>query len=179
MSELKTTDDIFFNQPDMNQEAIQRMVNDSIGHCDDGELFIEYRQSEAFGFDDGRLKTATFDSSQGFGLRGIVGETRAYAHASELSETSIKRAAETVKALKSGQQTTGTNNPIKTNVKLYTDENPILGMGFSEKVKLLQDIDAYARSKDPKIQQVSASLSASWQAVQIMRANGHLSLIHI
>ena len=173
MSELKTTDDIFFNQPDMNQEAIQRMVNDSIGHCDDGELFIEYRQSEAFGFDDGRLKTATFDSSQGFGLRGIVGETRAYAHASELSETSIKRAAETVKALKSGQQTTGTNNPIKTNVKLYTDENPILGMGFSEKVKLLQDIDAYARSKDPKIQQVSASLSASWQAVQIMRANGH------
>ena len=65
--------------------------------------------------DDGRLKTATFDSSQGYGLRGIVGETRAYAHASELSETSIKRAAETVKALKSGQRTTGTNNPIKTN----------------------------------------------------------------
>jgi TldD protein len=78
-----------------------------------------------------------------------------------------------VKALKSGQQTTGTNNPVKTNVKLYTDENPILGMDFSDKVKLLQDIDAYARSKDPKIQQVSASLSASWQAVQIMRANGH------
>ena len=75
MSELKITDDIFFNQTELNQDSIHRIVNDSIGHCDDGELFIEYRQSEAFGFDDGRLKTATFDSSQGFGLRGIVGET--------------------------------------------------------------------------------------------------------
>ena len=73
MSELKITDDIFFNQTDLGQDSIQRIVSDSIGHCDDGELFIEYRQSEAFGFDDGRLKTATFDSSQGFGLRGIVG----------------------------------------------------------------------------------------------------------
>ena len=173
MSELKITDDIFFNQTDLGQDAIQRIVSDSIGHCDDGELFIEYRQSEAFGFDDGRLKTATFDSSQGFGLRGIVGETRAYAHASELSETSIKRAAETVKALKSGHQALATNSPARTNAKLYSDENPILNMEFSDKVKLLQDIDSYARSKDPKIQQVSASLSASWQAVQILRANGH------
>ena len=173
MSELKITDDIFFNQTDLSQDAIQRIVNDSIGHCDDGELFIEYRQSEAFGFDDSRLKTATFDSSQGFGLRGIVGETRAYAHASELSETSIKRAAETVKALKSGQQALASNNPARTNAKLYSDENPIHDMEFSDKVKLLQDIDSYARSKDPKIQQVSASLSASWQAVQIIRANGH------
>ena len=61
----------------------------------------------------------------------------------------------------------------RTNAKLYSDENPILNMEFSDKVKLLQDIDSYARSKDPKIQQVSASLSASWQAVQILRANGH------
>ncbi|MDG1274712.1 MAG: metalloprotease TldD [Alphaproteobacteria bacterium] len=173
MSDLEITDDIFFNQSDLNSQRIQRIVDDTIGHCDDGELFIEYRQSEAFGFDDGRLKTASFDTSQGFGLRGIVGETRGYAHASELSEPAIRRAAETVKTLRSGNNEAPANNPVKTNAKLYTNENPILGMGFSDKVKLLQDIDSYARSKDPRIKQVSASLSASWQAVQIMRANGH------
>jgi TldD protein len=173
MSDLDITDDIFFNQSDLNPKKIQGIVDDTIGRCDDGELFIEYRQSEAFGFDDGRLKTASFDTTQGFGLRGIVGETRGYAHASELSESAIRRAAETVKTLKSGHNGAPTRNPVKTNAKLYTNENPILGLEFSDKVKLLQDIDSYARSKDPKIKQVSASLSASWQAVQIMRASGH------
>ena len=112
MSDLEITDDIFFNQSDLNSQRIQRIVDDTIGQCDDGELFIEYRQSEAFGFDDGRLKTASFDTSQGFGLRGIVGETRGYAHASELSEPAIRRAAETVKTLRSGHNKAPANNPV-------------------------------------------------------------------
>lgn len=173
MSDLAKTDDIFFGQSGLDQQRVLGIVEDSIGHCDDGELFIEYRQSEAFGFDDRRLKTATFDTTQGFGLRGVVGETRGYAHSSDLSESAIKRAAETVRTIKGGNSGISAENPIKTNKKLYTDENPILGVEFSEKVKLLQEIDAYARAKYPKIQQVSASLSASWQAIQVIRANGH------
>ncbi|MCB1432671.1 MAG: metalloprotease TldD, partial [Alphaproteobacteria bacterium] len=60
--------------------------------AEDGELFVERRQTESLVFDDGRLKSASFDESQGFGLRAVHGETAAYAHATELSESALKRA---------------------------------------------------------------------------------------
>ncbi|MES1155421.1 MAG: metallopeptidase TldD-related protein, partial [Pseudorhodoplanes sp.] len=62
--------------------------------------------------------------------------------------------------------------PPRSNVKLYGEDNPLEAPGFETKVKLLQEIDAYARAKDPRVRQVSVSLGASWQVVEILRADG-------
>src|SRR3982751_4025955 len=94
--------DLFFSEAGMDRARVQRLVDDSLNGTDDGELFLEYRQSETFAFDDGRLKAATFDTTQGFGLRAVAGEATGYAHASELSEEAIKRAANTVRAVSRG-----------------------------------------------------------------------------
>ena len=75
MSVLGKTDVIFFEDRDLNKDKLSRIVDDALGKSDDGELFLEYSQSEAFAFDDGRLKTASYDTSQGFGIRSIAGET--------------------------------------------------------------------------------------------------------
>ena len=71
----------------------------ALAGCDDGELYLQYTASESFGFDDGRLKTADFNTQAGFGLRGVSGETTAFAQANELSEAAIRRAAETMQVL--------------------------------------------------------------------------------
>ena len=172
MTDLSTTDELFYGRAGLDQVQVRRIVDDALAGADDGELYLEYRQSESFAFDDGRLKTASFDTTQGFGLRAIVDEARGYAHAADLSEAAIRRAAQTVKAVQAGHGGTAADGPARTNQTLYTDENPIGGMEFAAKVKLLQDIDAYARAKDQRIRQVSASLSGSWQAIQILRAGG-------
>jgi TldD protein len=172
MTNLSTTDELFYGRAGLDQVQVRRIVDDALASADDGELYLEYRQSESFAFDDGRLKTASFDTTQGFGLRAIVDEARGYAHAADLSEAAIRRAAQTVKAVQAGHGGTAADGPARTNQTLYTDENPIGGMEFAAKVKLLQDIDAYARAKDQRIRQVSASLSGSWQAIQILRAGG-------
>ena len=172
MTNLSTTDELFYGRAGLDQVQVRRIVDDALAGADDGELYLEYRQSESFAFDDGRLKTASFDTTQGFGLRAIVDEARGYAHAADLSEAAIRRAAQTVKAVQAGHGGTAADGPARTNQTLYTDENPIGGMEFAAKVKLLQDIDAYARAKDQRIRQVSASLSGSWQAIQILRAGG-------
>src|SRR6056297_415517 len=65
--------------------------------ADDGELFLERRRSEALVFDDGRLKTASYDASEGFGLRAVRAETAGYAHSTEISEAALTRAAETAR----------------------------------------------------------------------------------
>src|SRR5438270_4861446 len=140
--------------------------------ADDGELFLEYRQSEMLVFDNGRLKQATYDTAQGFGLRAVKDEAVGYAHASDMSEAAIERAADAVRAVKGGYSGTYSEPPGRSNVRLYGDENPLAEPGFDAKVKLLETIDASARAKDPRVRQVTASLGATWQVVEIVRGDG-------
>ena len=172
MSDLARTDELFFTRAGLDRGRLERQVGDALHGADDGELFLEYRQSEALAFDDGKLKSASFDTSQGFGLRTVIGESAGYAHATELSHDAIGRASATVQAVKGGQSGTMSAAPAGTNRQLYTDENPIGAMPFPDKVKLLAEIDAYARARDPRVRQVMASIAGEWQAVQIMRADG-------
>lgn len=173
MSFTATTNKLFFEHTGMDRGRVTGLVEDALGGADDGELFLEYRQSESLLFDDGQLKSANFDTAQGFGLRAVSDETAGYAHATELSEDAIKRAGVTVSSVCRGHGGVLAAAPKGTNVKLYGDENPLQGMAFDVKVKLLGDIDAYVRAKDPRAKQVSVSLAGNWQAVEIMRAGGH------
>lgn len=172
MSHIAATDEIFFTRAGLDRGRTQALVDDALREADDGELYLEYCQSEALSFDDGRLKSASFDTAQGFGLRSVAGEAAGYAHASDLSEAAIKRAAETVKAVHTGHGGTMAAAPAGTNRLLYADLNPLNEVPFETKVKLLAEIDAYARAKDPRVRQVSAALGGEWQAVQILRAGG-------
>lgn len=172
MTDLAKTDELFFDQAGLDRERTQSLVDDAVGKADDGELFLEYNQSEALVFDDGQLKSASFDTTQGFGLRTVLGETTGYAHASELSDAALKRSVETVKSVQEGRGGVLDASPSGTNRQLYRDDNPLQGVAFEQKIKLLADIDAYARKKDPRVSQVSASISGDWQAVQIIRPDG-------
>jgi TldD protein len=169
---LTVTDDLFFAQTGLDPQAAQRIVDDSLTGGDDGELYLEYVQSEFFSWDDGRLKSSSYDTDRGFGLRAIAGETSGYAHASELSEAALARAADTVRAVHHGYSGKMDVAPRRTNLHLYSDDNPLLAVPFEEKISLLQKIDAYARGKDSRVRQVSIQLAASWKAVQILRAGG-------
>ena len=164
--------DLFFSRTGMDPQSVQRTVDQALKGADDGELFLEYSQSESFAFDDGRLKAATFDTTQGFGLRAVAGEATGYAHASEISESAIQRAANTVQAVSRGYSGVESQSPARTNIKLYSDIDPLETAGFERKVKLLEEINAYARAKDSRVRQVSASLAGEWQRVEIIRAGG-------
>ena len=172
MSNLAETDTLFFDRAGLDRGRVEATVAGALKGAEDGELFLEYSQSEALSFDDGRLKSASFDTTQGFGLRAISGETHGYAHASELSEAAIKRAAETVKAVHAGRGGTLDVGPQGTNRQLYDPANPIALVPFETKVNLLAEIDAYARGRDSRVKQVMCSLSGVWQAVQILRGDG-------
>ncbi|MCB1382497.1 MAG: metalloprotease TldD [Notoacmeibacter sp.] len=166
--------DSLISRFDIDEAEVKRIVADALVGADDGELFMEYREGEALVFDNGRLKTGNFNTELGFGLRAVSGEAAGYAHASELSAGALRHAAQAVQAVTSGHSGTMDAAPAGTNRKLYGDTNPILDPGFGDKAVLLQRIDAWLRAKDPRVRQVSASLAASWQHVEILRADGHL-----
>ncbi len=172
MTDLAVTDALFFERTGMDPSRVEALVAGALHGMDDGELYLEYSQSESLVLDDGRIKSASFDTTQGFGLRAVADEAAGYAHASDLSEAAIRRAAATVRAVASGYAGVMAAPPIGTNRSLYTDENPLGRVDLAAKARLLAEIDAYARSRDPRVRQVMASLSGVWQAVQIIRADG-------
>jgi TldD protein len=156
----------------LDRVKLGKIISRGLDGADDGELYLEYRQSEALVFDNGRLKQATYDTSQGFGLRAVKDEAVGYAHASDVSEDAIVRAADAVRAVKGGYSGQYAGPPARTNARLYGDDNPLGSPAFDAKVRLLEAIDAYARAKDPRVRQVTASLAATWQAVEIVRGDG-------
>ena len=155
-------------------DEAQRLTATALARADDGELYLQYRRSEAFGFDDGRLKTASYDTQSGFGLRAVAGEMTAFAHANELSAAAIARAAETM-ALIDPTTAPRAAPPRATNRHLYTDADPLDLVPFADKVALCQRIDAAARARDPRVAQVSVSLSGSWSVVEVVRPDGFVA----
>src|SRR6478736_5949406 len=141
---------------------------------DDGELYLQYSASEAFGFDDGRLKTADYHTSSGFGLRGVSGETTAFAHANEISAVAIERAASTLKLLDPARAAPAPS-PQRTNQAMYGADDPLSLIPFADKVALCQRIDAAARARDPRVAQVSIGLAASWSVIDIVRGDGFVA----
>jgi TldD protein len=158
----------------LDPDAAQRLTAEALKSCEDGELYLQYTASEAFGFDDGRLKTADFNTQAGFGLRGVSGETTAFAHANEISEAAIRRAAETMSVLDPAKGAKAAP-PRRTNATLYTDSDPLSAIPFARKVALCQEVDAAARARDPRVKQVTVSLAGSWSVVEIVRPDGFVA----
>jgi TldD protein len=150
------------------------ILGEALKDADDGEIFLEQSQSEMFVFDDNRLKSAAYDSTEGFGLRVVAGETCGYGHSSEISEASIRRAADSAALAKRGYAGVAGEGPRPTNEKLYGEDDPLASPGFADKIALLQEIDAFARARDPRVAQVSVSLAGERRVVEILRADGRL-----
>ena len=170
MTDSKSVD--LIDAADLDQDRVTAITAGALSGADDGELFLEYRQSESLLFDNGRLKSASYDTAQGFGLRAVADEAVGYAHSDELSEAALKRASDAVQAVKRGYRGTYAAAPAKTNTKLYGDFSPLDAPSFEDKVNLLQTIDAYARDADSRVRQVSVSLAGTRQVVEILRSDG-------
>ncbi len=156
----------------LDEGAALRALRAATDGAEDGELFLERRASESLVFEDGRVKTASFDTSEGFGLRAVKGETSGYAHSTELSEKALLRAAETARLAVGDGGGVLAPGPKATNRRLYGDADPIEGVEFPVKIETLAEIDAFTRDLDSRVVQVSASLSAALQEVVILRPDG-------
>ncbi|MDD9842060.1 MAG: metalloprotease TldD [Alphaproteobacteria bacterium] len=160
---------VLFANRQIDEAAAIEMTQSALQTADDGELFLEYTLSEHFAFDDNRLKAASFDTSQGFGLRAVADEAIGFAHSTDISKTALKRATKALSPILAGHSGQWADAPQAAHAQLYMDKNPLDGENFIDKVKLLEDINNYARARDNRVRQVSVSLAGEWQVVGIIR----------
>ena len=175
MTNLTDPRALLYRPGQLTPDEARQLAEKTLKSCDDGELYLQFIASEAFGFDDGRLKTADYSRDAGFGLRGVSGEMTGFAHGNDISAAAIARAGETLSLL---DPAAGPRSapPRASNRHLYSDASPLDAIGFAEKVALLEMIDAAARARDPRVAQVTASLSASWSVVEIVRPDADAML---
>ena len=174
MTDINNLDKVFFENNNISKLDAAKIISKAVSGAEDGELYMQSSENESFSFDDGKLKLANSNKNLGFGLRSLSGEAVGYAHASEISKVSLERAANTVKDVRSKNQNNLDVSPNKTNRSFYESYNPISEIEFKEKIKVLQNIDKYARSLNNKVEQVSVSLASSWEAIRILRADGQM-----
>ena len=166
---------------DIEKDQVSSMVQEALNGSDDGELFFEATPSESFLFDDGRLKNASFDINSGFGSRLVSGDITGYANSTILNKKSIKSSLEAIQTARSGKEilvSETDHSKIKNNKKfeknLYSKENPLNSISFDEKIELVKNIDAFLRSYDNRVQQVSVSLAGNFQSIVIFGKEGEI-----
>jgi len=165
--------EVFFQGGQLDFLKAEKAIKKALEKTDDGELYLESSQTESFVLEDGNIKTSSFDTSKGFGLRGVVQHRQGYAHSSEISSEALEKAANVVQAVGQGYEGNQALSPVTISRSLYTTSNPIDFISLEKKVQLLQKIDKYARSKDTCVEQVSVVMRGKWQAVAIMRPDGY------
>lgn len=158
----------------LDHDTALSILRDATAGADDGEIFAERRVSESLSLDDQRIKQASYNASEGFGLRAVRGEVAGYAHSTHMTLDALRRAAQTARLAVGDGGGTLADAPLPTNQRLYTDANPIAGAAFAMKLDLLREIDDYIRSLDKRVVQVSVTIAATLQEIEILRPEGRL-----
>ena len=151
---------------------VARKIDDSLSKFDDGELFVEETFSENVTFDDNKVKSASYDNEKGFGLRGVSDDSVSFYHSSELDEKNLDKALKLLKNRKKNNRNLDSNNQLRKNEKLYEPQNPINDFKLDEKIKILENINNYARKLDPAVKEVSVSLNGNYQNVEVFKKAG-------
>lgn len=159
---------------DLDEAAALRSLQSALTGADDGELFFERARSESVVLDDGRLRQAGYNATQGFGLRAVRGAVTGYAHSTTLTQAALDQAAQTVRLAVADGGGVWADPPAGPKAALYPAIDPAGTVAFARRVEVLREIDAYARALDPRVVQVTANIATSLQEVMIMRPEGQV-----
>ncbi len=164
----------FFKNSGLTLETATYLVTQGLQGADYGELYQEITASEGLAKTGGKYTAVSIgNSSAGFGFRVGQGEKVGYAYAADFNAEELKTAiAQARKVLDTTLPPAVIPKSGHVAQQLYPAENPMDGMSLTEKIASLDALEAYARSLDPAITNVSLSYNASAKTVHIITADG-------
>ena len=158
--------DTFFKHTDLGRNEAEQIVSETLNKCDDGELYLENSKSEILVLDDNKIKITSYNTSLGYGLRAVIGDVTAYSHSNEISKYSLKKSSNNLFSTLKSKKGTYDRSTSRTNVKLYSDINPIEAKPLKAKIDILKKVDGYLRKKENIVKQVTASFLASMRKLK-------------
>ncbi|MEC5387439.1 metalloprotease TldD [Uliginosibacterium sp. H3] len=175
---LNTARELLLLPGGLNEAVLSKVLGSIMSHqVDYADLYFQYQRSEGWSLEEGIVKSGSFSIEQGVGVRAIAGEKTAFAYSDDLSLKALTETANTTRAIAAAgsarkvKVAAAKKNPLA----LYADADPIAALPATEKVRMLERLEAMARAEDPRIIQVMAYLAATWEVVLVARSDGHLA----
>jgi len=158
----------------LNTGSIGQVFGRILAHrVDYADLYFQYSRSESWSLEEGIVKSGSFSIDQGVGVRAVSGDKTAFAYSDDISLPALRSAADATRAI-ALQGAQGQVQAVRRSqpLALYQPHDPLTSLDDPGKVALLERIERYARSRDPRITQVIASLSGEYEVVLVMRSDG-------
>ena len=173
---LQRVENHFLAPGAMSLNDLTTVMNSILGKSvDAADLFFQSHRHESWSLEDGIVKDGSYNSDSGVGIRAMTGEKTGFAYSEDLLLPALKQSAlaarSIAKAGQSGILQPTANYQIKA---LYDDIDPLSSIPDSVKIALLEEIDRFIRKLDPRIIQVTASLSGSFEQMMVMASDGTL-----
>ena len=152
------------------QQVFGQMLSNKIDYAD---LYFQYSRSEGWSLEEGIVKSGSFNIDQGVGVRAVAGEKTAFAYSDDISLTALTAAAQATRAI--ARQGAGGSTQVARRGEgrnLYVPRDPLASLEDIAKVALLEKIERHARSLDPRVTQVMASLGGEYEVVLVARSDG-------
>jgi TldD protein len=162
---------------DLSTGHIENVFGELFGHrLDYADLYFQYARSEAWSLEEGIVKSGSFNIEQGVGVRAVSGEKTAFAYSDDISLPALTSAARATRAIAAsgGGKVLSLMNGATT-PSLYASADPIASLPDTEKVKLLERLEKFARAEDPRVKEVMAHIAGSWETILVARSDGHLA----
>lgn len=168
----------FWNDTELTEAALIKGLRLlAFNGIDDGDIYLQRSRSEVWGLSENKVKTASYDAEAGLGVRAITGDQTGFAYADALTETALFDACQFARQI--GRTAQSQTIQVQTQAiavkPLYPALDPLTSLTSDEKIALLHTVDAYARAKDARVVDVSASFAATYEEVFVMRLDGHFA----
>jgi TldD protein len=155
------------------ETALQSAMSPGVDFAD---LYFQFSRQESWALEDGIVKEGSHSIEQGVGVRAVSGEKVGFAYSDELTEKALGEAATSARAIARSGSSAQIHAWQRRSAKpLYAHLDPIDTLGSAAKVTLLRELDAYARSLDPRVVQVMAGVSANFDTVLLADSRGTLA----
>jgi len=142
---------------------------------DAADLYFQHSRSESWVLEEGIVKDGNHSIEQGVGVRAMSGEKTGFSYSDDIVLPQLLEASRAARAIAQGGAGQGRPLALATGRALYPAIDPVESLPNEEKIAVLREVDAYARSRDPRVKQVVVSMSATLDTVLIAASDGTLA----
>jgi len=167
----------FLGSGELDQNGLVTTLESMMSHqIDFAEFYFQTSQFESWMLEGGIVKDASFSSDKGVGIRALSGEKTGFAYSEEINLPALQQAAVAAKSIAlAGKSTSVKLDAISQKNKRYSDQDPLMSLTESEKLAILHRLDQLARKIDPKVREVIASLTGSYESILVCASDGTYS----
>lgn len=167
---------ILLTPASLDESGIEKLFKTMMNHhIDYADLYFQSCTYESWYLEDSEVKSGSYSLDKGVGIRAVSEDKTGFAYCDEILLPSMLRAADAARSIAlAGTKDVRAIQVPNTAVARYEGLNPIEGMSKLEKIALLEAIDKEARSIDPRVIQVNASLSGCYEVVMVADMHGKM-----